>query len=126
MSIKKVMCKIKKILNKMLISKSFIDVQNNFYNDKSLNNFILLIVYLKTHMNSKISNFKYNLFYSLNISLTNDLGVILFSNKLTFSVNNVFSNSFDNLSNDVYEQLFNNFNNNLNTFNSTKKNKYYR
>ena len=110
MSQKKVMCKIKKKLNTLVADKKFIKLENNFYNEKNLYNFTQFINYYNSYIKKTFITFKYNYYYTLDISFTDSLGKILFKNNILFSLNNIFNNKFDNLSIDDISNLFNKYN----------------
>ena len=94
-----------------MFKKKFICLKKKFIITGSLKYFILLIKYWTVYINKTIGNFKYNLYYTFQPSITNTIGDIIFQNVITFTKNNEYTNSFNNLNAEDYYNLFNSYNN---------------
>ena len=117
----KIICMVKKILNKILKKKNFIILKENFNENPTIANFKTLIIYWNYKIKKRMCCFKYCIFYNLNLSLTNTLGNPLFINKIIFSQNNIFTNSMENLTDSNILSLFNAYINNKNILSQNQK-----
>ena len=115
---KKIICKIKKTLNKLIKNPIFVELKKNFLINSNIENFKLLIIFWNSKISNTIDNFKYSLDYNLKLSITNSLGNPIFFNYISFSSLNICKNSFSNIQNNekIILFLFNSYNNSQNNF----------